>query len=100
MTSEKDSGISCTLCGKVENMPFKCNFCKEQFCIEHRNPINHSCPFVNEYKKKRQNMIFNKKYGSNYSTMQILSNIIRIKTSKTELIHLNIAKVLVTAVKL
>ena len=100
MTNEKSSVNSCNICGKIENMPFKCNFCEEQFCIDHRNPINHSCPFVNEYKKKRQNMIYNKKYGSNFSLIQILSSIIRIKTSKTELLHLTVATVLVTAVGL
>ena len=101
MTEERKNIIECYVCGSTESIPFKCNYCKEYFCNNHRNPINHSCPFVNVYKKKRQDMLHgNQNYSSNASLSQILSNIIRIKTSKTELLHLTIATLLVTAVGL
>lgn len=101
MAEERKSAIKCYLCGIVESIPFKCNYCKEYFCNNHRNPINHSCPFVNLYKKKRQDLLHdNLHYRSTISLSQILSSIIRIKTSKTELLHLTIATLLVTAVGL
>ena len=100
MTEEKNV-IECYVCGAAESIPFKCNYCKEYFCSNHRNPINHSCPFVNSYNKKRQDMLHNNQnYNSNTSFSQLLSRIIRIKTSKTELLHLTIATLLVTAVGL
>ncbi len=101
MSEERKNVIECYLCGTAESIPFRCNYCKEYFCSNHRNPINHSCPFVNTYKKKRQDMIDgNSYYRSNIPISQILSRIIRIKTSKTELLHLTIATILVTAVGL
>ncbi len=101
MTEERKNVIECYVCGTAESIPFKCNYCKEYFCSNHRNPINHSCPFVNAYNKKRQDMLHgNQNYSSNTSFSQLLSRIIRIKTSKTELLHLTIATLLVTAVGL
>jgi Zn-dependent protease len=101
MTEEKKNVIGCFVCTKAENIPFRCNYCKEYFCSNHRNPINHSCPFLNSYKRKRQDMLHNNlNYGLNISLSQKLSNIMRIKTSKTELMHLTIATILVTAVGL
>jgi Zn-dependent protease len=101
MTEERKNVIECYVCGTSESIPFKCNYCKEYFCSNHRNPINHSCPFVNAYNKKRQDMLHNNQnFSSNTSFSQLLSSIIRIKTSKTELFHLTIATLLVTAVGL
>ncbi|MFB6075639.1 MAG: rhomboid family intramembrane serine protease [Candidatus Aenigmatarchaeota archaeon] len=48
--------MKCSYCGKdldEEGMPFKCKFCSEYFCAEHRLPENHDCPGLDEYKKKR-----------------------------------------------
>jgi Zn-dependent protease len=101
MTEERKNVIECYVCGTSESIPFKCNYCKEYFCSNHRNPINHSCQFVNAYNKKRQDMLHNNQNNrSNTSFSQLLSSIIRIKTSKTELFHLTIATLLVTAVGL
>ena len=36
------SGI-CSECGESITMPFKCKFCGELFCGEHRLPENHGC---------------------------------------------------------
>lgn len=91
----------CFTCGKSENLPFKCSYCKEYFCSNHRNPINHFCPFVNVYNKKRQNAIFNDSdSGLAISLLSLIKRIIPIKTSKTELLHLTIATILVTLVGL
>lgn len=101
MTEEKKSINECYFCGAIENIPFKCNYCKDYFCNLHRNPINHLCPFVNEYKKKRQYFLHgNQNYKGNISFLHLVSRILKIKTSKKELLDLSIATLLVTAVGL
>ena len=39
--------MECHFCGKEEpGLPFRCNYCGESFCSEHRHPENHACPRV------------------------------------------------------
>lgn len=39
--------MECHFCGqKKEGLPFRCNYCGEFFCGEHRLPENHACPRV------------------------------------------------------
>lgn len=33
----------CSACGKEVTLPFKCKYCGQLFCDEHRLPENHSC---------------------------------------------------------
>jgi hypothetical protein len=35
--------LSCEHCGVEVELPFKCNYCGSQLCIEHRLPENHAC---------------------------------------------------------
>ena len=84
----------CYFCGATESIPFRCSHCQNSFCNFHRNPVNHSCPNLNIYDAKRKKMLID---GSRSS---VYSKIIRIKSSKTELLHLTIATLLVTAVGL
>ena len=95
----------CYICGQAETIPFKCNYCQELFCNVHRNPINHSCPFLDTYNKKRKSMLMDndsQKYGfqSSSSVFKTLSRVLTIKSSRTELFHLSLATILVTAVGL
>lgn len=93
----------CYICGVNENIPFKCNYCQESFCNDHRNPINHSCPFIDEYTEKRKNVFVGNGHNVGNGSSSILNSIarvIRIKSSKTELLHLSVAALLVTAVGL
>lgn len=101
MSGKRQNINECYTCGKLENLQFKCNYCKEYFCSYHRNPINHFCPFLHIYNKKRQDAIFNNS-GSNVgqSLIYMIKRIIPIKTSKTEILHLSIATLLVTLVGL
>lgn len=63
MAEERKNIVGCHIYGVTESIHFKCNYCKENFCGIHRNTINHSCPFVNIYRKKRQERILsNLKY--------------------------------------
>lgn len=88
--------VQCYVCGASENIPFNCSYCKNSFCNIHRNPINHSCPYLNIYDAKRKKMVLDG--NRNYKT--ISANTLRIKTSKTELLHLTIATLLVIGVGL
>ncbi len=39
--------MQCHYCGEQkEGLPFRCNYCGESFCGEHRLPENHACPRV------------------------------------------------------
>ncbi len=39
--------MQCHFCGQEkEGLPFKCNYCGEFFCGDHRLPENHACPRV------------------------------------------------------
>ena len=35
--------VKCLFCGKEVYLPFKCPFCNESFCLDHRLPENHEC---------------------------------------------------------
>ena len=43
---------TCTICGKKELMPFKCKFCGNTYCSEHRLPENHGCIGLEIYKEE------------------------------------------------
>jgi Zn-dependent protease len=96
----------CYICGVDEGIPFKCNYCQESFCNDHRNPFNHSCPFIDKYtekREKRKDVLLGKGHDIGNGGSSILNSIsraIRIKSSKTELLHLSVAALLVTAVGL
>lgn len=43
----------CSYCGAQETMPFRCKFCGELFCGEHRLPENHECVGLETFKRER-----------------------------------------------
>jgi Zn-dependent protease len=97
--------MKCQTCGIEESIPFRCNYCGETFCHLHRIPLNHSCPFLNKYTDKRRS-VDEGNYGYGYhssfgsSVGNSLLRALKIKSSKTEILHLVVATVLVTAVGL
>ncbi len=36
----------CSVCGKKETLPFRCKYCDQLFCREHRLPEDHKCDGV------------------------------------------------------
>ena len=44
--------MKCYSCD-AEDLGFKCKYCKQYFCIEHRLPLNHACPSIDQYLEKR-----------------------------------------------
>jgi predicted nucleic acid binding AN1-type Zn finger protein len=49
--------MKCHLCNG-EDFLFKCNYCKEFFCTEHRLPISHSCSAIDRFSEKRKINLF------------------------------------------
>jgi hypothetical protein len=43
----------CWICGKEENIPFKCRFCGKNFCSRHRLPEQHACVGLEQLKQDR-----------------------------------------------
>ncbi len=41
----------CWICGREENIPFKCRFCGKTFCSRHRLPEQHACEGLEQLKK-------------------------------------------------
>jgi Zn-dependent protease len=44
VTKEVKRTVKCHYCDNDVILPFKCSFCRQQFCTEHRLPENHDCP--------------------------------------------------------
>jgi predicted nucleic acid binding AN1-type Zn finger protein len=40
---ERQALVKCDTCSKEVYLPFKCQFCEGNFCIDHRLPENHKC---------------------------------------------------------
>lgn len=96
--------MKCSKCGDNESIPFECRYCGESFCHLHRIPMSHSCPFVDKYSEKRRKIMMEGYDGdrgdSDSNLLRLFSRAIKIKSSKTELLHLSIVTALVTAVGL
>lgn len=102
-TSPTPTPRKCQICGNIESIPFKCNYCNDYFCGDHRNPINHSCPFLQLYYKKSQrhtSYLNGKEHVDLKPVFRNLFNAIPLKTSKSEILHLSVATILVICVGL
>ena len=94
----------CDACSSDEAIPFKCRYCEGTFCSIHRLPPNHKCVFLNEYltKPARDRKLLERIQGRTGSpherVMVTLKNMIYLRFSGTEILHLLIATALVTAV--
>src|SRR5215467_10215845 len=91
--------MRCYTCDLEENIPFRCNYCRQSFCHLHRIPINHSCLYIHKYTEKRRHMT-DGNYDSSNNIGRALLRAIKIKSSRTELLHLSIATLLITGVGL
>lgn len=49
--------MKCQSCGKEVDLPFRCSYCQSYFCIDHKLPENHECPYLPKekfwYKKEK-----------------------------------------------
>jgi Zn-dependent protease len=96
--------MRCDLCGTDEMIPFTCRYCKGTFCSVHRLPPNHDCIFVKDYLEQpaRAREFLEHIHGRTDLPQEriksALYDMIYLRFSKTEVLHLVIATALVTAV--
>ena len=96
--------MRCEFCGTEEAIPFKCRYCEGTFCSAHRLPPNHNCAFLKEYlKQPARDREFLEHIHARVGLPQeriksALYDMIYLRFSKTEVLHLAIATALVTAV--
>ena len=46
--------MKCRKCGQETFLPFRCPYCGDQFCSEHRLPENHDCPRMDLARAQKQ----------------------------------------------
>jgi Zn-dependent protease len=96
--------MRCDHCGTDEPIPFKCRYCEGTFCSIHRLPPNHNCTFLRDYLKQpardREFLehLHHKAGAPRERLRSALFDVIYLRFSKTEVLHLAIATVLVTVV--
>lgn len=49
--------VKCSYCGEEVYLPFKCPYCGQYFCAEHRLPENHNCPELWRAKAPRKEIV-------------------------------------------
>ena len=89
--------MKCHLC-ESQDFVFKCNYCKQYFCSEHRLPLNHVCLAIDQYLEKRKKSSISYDNFSNNNLINNIKKTINIHFSKTEIKHLLIATFLVSLV--
>jgi len=97
--------MKCEKCQKEVFLPFKCPYCGNYFCSEHRLPENHECPQIENArtpKQETQPITVQKQkpyeYTITYAPTQLRTR--KIRFSAKEIKHLTIAALLVVGVGL
>lgn len=96
--------MRCDHCGNEEAIPFKCRYCEGTFCSVHRLPPNHNCPFLVDFlKQPARDREFlehiHERAGMPHERIRsAVYDVIYLRFSKTEVLHLIIATILVGAV--
>ena len=97
--------MKCQKCQKEVFLPFRCQYCGDYFCSEHRLPENHECPRMEQArtpKEETQPIIVQKQkpYEYTISYMPTQPKRGKIHFSSKEIKHLTIAALLVIGVGL
>ena len=94
--------MKCQYCDTEETLPFKCPYCNGYFCSEHRLPENHECPEIWRARAPREaapRVTVESKTPYEYKiTFGPRSTTRTFWFSPTEIRHLAISALLVTAV--
>src|SRR5262245_39399231 len=96
--------MRCDFCGADEAIPFKCRYCKGTYCSIHRLPPNHNCAFLHEYLKQpaRDREFLEHIHASagrpHQRIRSAMYDVVYLRFSKIEVLHLVIATALVTVV--
>ena len=90
----------CSVCGKEILMPFKCNYCGDYFCAEHRLPEKHNCPGIfavaSPYEKERKSRVEFEEWGPPPRPKLPISRF--SSSTQDEVIHLCVGTLLVILV--
>jgi Zn-dependent protease len=90
--------MKCAVCGKDELLPFKCKYCGEFFCAEHRLPEKHNCPGIfaasSPYEKEMREVRM--KVKAEEEMMRAISR----QTAFREVVHITTSIILVSLVGL
>ncbi|MEM3666697.1 MAG: AN1-type zinc finger domain-containing protein [Candidatus Bathyarchaeia archaeon] len=97
--------MKCQKCGQETFLPFKCPYCGNYFCVEHRLPENHECPRIEQAlipKEEAPPAIPRKErtYEYKISYVPVETVPVRIYFSPKEIKHLAIASLLVAGIGL
>jgi len=98
--------LKCHYCGKEVTLPFKCPFCGQYFCEDHRLPENHNCPELWRVRTRspppveREHILIPRREVKGSSMMYPFKATREEWTSITEIYHLTIGAVAVMAVGL
>ncbi len=100
--------MKCQHCGKEFALPFKCPFCSQYYCSEHRLPENHSCPeywkVLSSRRQARAPVITKREAGTAPPEHVVPypppSSLRRFRFSSVEIRHLAVSAVLVMGVGL
>jgi Zn-dependent protease len=96
--------MRCNFCGTEEAIPFQCRYCQGTFCSIHRLPPNHSCIFLEDYLEQpaRDREFLERIEGRaalpHMRIRSALVDMIYLRFSRMEILHLLVATALVTAV--
>ena len=93
--------MKCRKCGQETFLPFRCPYCGDQFCTEHRLPESHNCPRMDLARTQRQEDAVPQgpnsyEYRVTYGMPRRTTG--RVYFSPKELKHLTIAVLLVIGV--
>jgi len=91
--------VKCETCGAEVDLPFRCNYCEHFYCPAHRLPENHDCSETWRVKaiKSARTMGGPIQVGTETRSMLMPARSRSIRFSNTEIRHLVLGTVLVTA---
>jgi len=94
--------LKCQACGEEVEMPFICSFCGGAFCPQHRLPESHDCPEYWRVRARREPVVrvLAPPDIRAYAGSAVRSSASRLRFSPTELRHIVVGVILVSAVGL
>ncbi len=70
-----DLDKKCWICGREENLPFKCRFCGKVFCSLHRLPEQHACEGLDDLNKNGR--FYGKRSGQGSSSDNMVKDVLK-----------------------
>ncbi|MCS7095938.1 MAG: AN1-type zinc finger domain-containing protein [Nitrososphaerota archaeon] len=96
--------MQCRKCGNEVVLPFKCPYCEEYFCSEHRLPENHDCSQLKLARapRREETALTREPYGAyGYSVTYMPAGTVRnFHFSRKEISHLGLSALLVFGIGL